>query len=48
MGSAEVALSPVRTVFSITTHLSLMHKGAADSMFASIDGIVKDAKGLCL
>jgi len=48
MGSAEVALIPARTVFSITTHLSIMHKGAVDSIVASIDGIVKDAKGLCL
>ena len=48
MGSAEVAPIAVGTVFSITTLLSLMHKGAADSILASIDGVVKDAKGLCL
>jgi hypothetical protein len=48
MGSAEVALIPARTFFGIATLLSRMHKGAEDSIIASFDGIVKDAKGLCL
>jgi uncharacterized protein (UPF0262 family) len=48
MGSTEVALIPARTVFSITTHLSLMHKVAAVFILASFDGVVKDAILLCL